>query len=102
MIFARAGARGEVHNGAGIAAILRGKRRVVDLVFREGINGRLERDLVLNVVVEIDSVDQPVGSVFALPGGVDTKRALATERRREKAICRWRDRTGRQQTEVRE
>src|SRR6058998_2954857 len=57
VIFTRAGTRGEVHNGARIPAVLRWEGRVVDLVFRQRVNRRLKRDLVLHVVIEVDTVN---------------------------------------------
>src|SRR5229473_4816068 len=46
VIFVGAGARGKIHDGARVSPILRGKRRIVDLVFRQRIDWRLECDLV--------------------------------------------------------
>ena len=102
VIFVCARSRREVHNGAGVSSVLRRKRRIVDLVFRQRVNRRLEGDLVLHRIVQIDSVHQPVGRVLALAGSVNSKRALAAERCGEKTICGRRDRSRREQTEVRE
>ncbi len=63
MILVRAGARGEVYDRAGVSPVLRGERRIVDLVFRERVNRGLEGDLVLHRIVQIDSIHQPVGGV---------------------------------------
>jgi len=57
-------------------------------VFRQGVNGGLEGELVLYVVIEVDAVDQPVGGVFALTGGVYAERTLAAKRARG---SRWRE-----------
>src|SRR5579863_94452 len=87
--FVRTGARGQVDDRAGIAAVLRRERLVVNLELRESIDRRLERNLVLNRVVQIDAVDQPVRGVFAVSGRIDGKGALAAQRRGEESIL-WR------------
>src|SRR6266478_386794 len=51
VIFIRARPCRQVHNGAGVSSVLRGKRRIVDLVFRQRVDRRLERDLVLHRIV---------------------------------------------------
>src|SRR5207247_2008220 len=93
---------GEVHNVARMPAVLRWEGRVVDLVFRQRVNRRLKRDLVLHVVIEVDTVNQPVGGVFALARRVDSERALPAQRRGEKTICGRCDCSRSEQTEVRE
>jgi hypothetical protein len=73
MVLVSSGARGKVHDRAGIPAVLGWESRVINLGFRESVNRRLERDLVLNIVVQVDSVDQPVGRVFTLSRGINSE-----------------------------
>ena len=75
-----AGACGHVDDGAGIAAVFRRKSRVVNFEFGERVNRRLKRNLVLNWIVQIDAVDQPVGGVLALARRIDTEGALSSKR----------------------
>src|SRR3982074_1586047 len=73
MILACAGARCEVYDRARVSSVLRGKRRIVDLVFRERVNRRLEGDLILHWIVQIDSIHQPIGCIFALAGSINSE-----------------------------
>ncbi len=100
VIFACAGARSKVHDCAGISSVFRRKRRIVDLVFRQGVNRRLKRNLVLHRIVQVDSVHQPVGCVFALARCIDAERSLSTQWRGKEPVCGRRDRPRRQQTKV--
>ena len=73
MIIIRARTCGQVYDSTRISSVLRRKGRIVDFIFCECVNRRLERQLVLYIVVQIDSVDEPVGRVFALTRSVDAK-----------------------------
>src|SRR2546423_2059777 len=77
---------GEIYDGARISSVFRGKRRIVDLIFRKRVDGRLKGDLILHNVVQVDAVHKPIGRIFALSRGVDPKRALAPERRGKKSV----------------
>jgi hypothetical protein len=100
VVLVGARASGQVYDRAGISAVLRRKRGVVDLVFRQGVDGGLERNLVLNVVVQVDAVHQPVGGVFALARGVDAERALAAQGSGEESVRRRRHGAGSEQAQV--
>ena len=50
----------DVHDGAGIAAVLRAEGGVVDLELRDGVDRGLERDLRVRQVVQVDAVDHEV------------------------------------------
>ena len=73
MVLVGSGTCGKVHDGAGIPAVLRGEGGVVDLVFSERIDRRLEGELVLDVVVQVDPVDQPIGRILALARRIDSE-----------------------------
>src|SRR5690348_1428748 len=92
---------GQIHDGPSISSVLSRKRRVVNFVFCKSVDRRLERNLVLNVVIQIDAVDEPVSSVFPLSRSVDSERSLSAKRGREKTVCRRRHRARREQTEIR-
>src|SRR6267143_64610 len=77
-----------VHDRAGIPPGLRAVSRVVDLEFGHGIDGGLKRHLVLNHVVQVDAVNHEVYGVFAASGGIERKRPLAAQRRRQEAALR--------------
>ena len=81
----RARARGDVHHRSRAAPVLRAQGLVVDLELGDGVDRRLEGDLVLDLVVEVDPVDHEVHGVFAVPGGVERKRPLAPEGRGQEA-----------------
>src|SRR5580704_13831998 len=80
MIIICAGASCQINDRAGIPPVLRGKGRVVNLVFRQGIDGRLKGELILNVIVEVDAIDQPIGRIFALTCRINSEGALSAER----------------------
>ena len=82
VIVTGAGTCRHVDNGPGISPILCGERGVIHLEFIESIDRRLEGDLVLHWIVQVNAVDQPVGGVFPLTGRVDGKRSLTTQRSR--------------------
>ena len=63
-----AGASGDGDNRAITAAILRAEGGVIDLELGGGADRRLEGDLVLANIVEIDAVDLEVYRVFAIAG----------------------------------
>src|SRR5580704_9517058 len=100
--FIRARASCQVDDSACISAVLCGEGRVIHLEFFERGDGWLEGDLVLHRIVQVDAVDQPVGRVFPLARGVDGKRTLSAERRRQETIGRRRDRAGRQEVQIHE
>jgi hypothetical protein len=81
-------ARGDVHDRARVAPVLRAERGVVDLELLHGVDRRLERDLVLHHVVQVDAVDHEVDGVFTVAGGVEGERALAAQRRGQESVLR--------------
>jgi hypothetical protein len=58
--------------------------------------------LVLHRIVQVDAVDEPIGSVFALSSGIASERSLTTEWKRKEAIRRRSHGPRRQQTQVAE
>ena len=72
-----AGTGGDVDDGAGVAAVFRAISGIINLEFRDRIDGGLEGDLVLHHVVEVDPVDHEIDGIFARAGGVEGERALA-------------------------
>src|SRR6202041_3913701 len=97
VVFVGAGARGDIDDGAGIAAILSGKRGVIHFEFFQRVYRRLESYLILGRIVQVDAVNQPVGGVFALAGSVDGEGALPAQRSGEKTIGRGGDGAGGEQ-----
>ena len=63
--------RRDVDDGTGVAAVFGAEGRVVDLEFRHRVDRRLERDLVLRRVVQVDAVDHEVHGVFAVPRRIE-------------------------------
>src|SRR5260370_22764724 len=76
VIVVASGARGKVDDSTCVSAVLSGEAGVVDFVFCKGIDWWLEGDLVLDVVVQVDPVDQPIGRILALARPVDPKSVL--------------------------
>src|SRR5262249_31444622 len=92
--FVRAGARGDIDDGAGVAPVLSAVGRVVNFEFPHSVDRKLERNLILNHVVQVDAINHEVDSVFARAGGVERKRALPAQRSCQKSVL-WRgDRAG--------
>ncbi len=58
--------RADVDDRTRASAILRRERRVIDLELRRRVDRRLERNLVLAHVVQVDAVDLEVHRVFAI------------------------------------
>lgn len=98
----RARARGNVHDRAGVPAILRAERRVIHLEFLHCVDRRLKRDLVLDHIIEIHAVDHKIHRVFAVASRVECERALPAQRRSQESVLRRRDRSGYQQPKVNE
>ena len=94
MKFIRTGARGDIYDRAGVAAILGTVRGVVDLEFGDGVDRGLECDLILHHIVQVDAVDHEVDGVFAAAGGVKCERSLTAKRRREEPVGWWSHRAG--------
>src|ERR1700722_1082426 len=65
MVATGTGARRDVHYRARAAAILRAEGRIDDLELRRRIDRRLERDLVLGHVVQVDAVNLEVIRILA-------------------------------------
>src|SRR5205085_9245129 len=63
-----AGAGGDVDDGAGVAAVFRAISGIINLEFRDRIDGGLEGDLVLHHVIEVDPVDHEIDGIFARAG----------------------------------
>src|SRR4051812_24562057 len=100
MKLVRAGTGGDVYDRAGVPSVFGTKGRVIGFELLHGIDRRLESDLVLDHVVEVDAVNHEVNGVLTTAGRVQAKRSLAAQRRRQKSILRRRYRTGNQQAEV--
>src|SRR5580658_8899462 len=83
MVFVGARARGDIDDGASIAAILRRKCGIIHFEFFQRVYRWLKGDLVLHGIVQVDAIYEPVGGVFALAGGIDGKRTLPAQRRGE-------------------
>src|SRR2546429_441847 len=68
--FVGARARGDVDDGSGVSAVFSAVRGVVDFELGYRVDGRLEGDLILNHITEVDAVHQEVDGVFPLSCGV--------------------------------
>ncbi len=93
-------ARGNVHDRAGIPAGLRAVGRVIDFKFPDSVDSGLKGNLILQHVIQVDAVDHEVDGVFAASGGVECKRPLAAQRRRQKPALRRCHRAWDQQGQV--
>ena len=51
-------------------------------------DGRLECDLVLNRIADVDAVDHEVDVVFTLAGGIEREGTLPAQRRRQEPVRR--------------
>src|SRR5262249_42176021 len=83
-----AGARGDVDDGPGVAPVFGAVSRIVDLELLHSVDRRLERDLVLNHVVEVDAVDHEVDRVFTISRRVEGERALPAQWSGQKTVLR--------------
>ncbi len=92
--------RRDVDDCARIPAVFGAERRVIHLEFLHRVDRRLERDLVLLHVVQVDAVDHEVHGVFTIAGGVERERSLAAQRRRQEAVLRRRHRARDQQSHL--
>ena len=97
-----AGARRDVDDRAGVPAVLGAERRVVDLEFRHGVDRRLERDLRVRQVVQVDPVDHEVDRRLAVARRHEGERALAAQRRAESRVLRRGRPAGHQRPEIHE
>src|SRR5712664_2897372 len=82
----RAGASRDIDDRARIPAEFRAIRGVVDLEFRDGVDRRLERDLILRHITQVHAVDHEVDGILAATGAVECQCALSTDWRGQKAI----------------
>src|SRR6476660_1950067 len=96
----RAGTRGDIHNRAGVTAVLRAICGVIHLKLGNGVDRRLEGDLVLHHVVQVDAVDHEVHGIFTVARGIKRKRSLSAQRRRQEAVLRRRDCSWNQQRQI--
>ena len=98
--FIRSGARGDVDDGSGVPAVLRAICRVIDFEFFNGVDGRLERNLILRHVAHLNAVDHEVDFVFASARRIERKGALASQGSRQDSIGRRRHGPRNQQREI--
>src|SRR6185437_6081486 len=96
MELVRARSRGYGHNRAVAAPVFGAEGLVVDLELARRADRRLERDLILADVIQVDAVDLEVHRVFAIARRDKRVRTQAAARRREAAI-RWCHHTSRRQ-----
>ena len=71
--FVGARARGDVDDGSRISAVFSAVRGVLDSELGYRVDGRLEGDLILNHITEVDAVHQEVDGVFPLSCGVESE-----------------------------
>ena len=84
----RARSRGDVHDRAGVAAVLRAERGVVHLEFGHSVDRRLERHLAVRQVVQVDAVEHHVDRGLAVARRHERERPLPAERRAQIRILR--------------
>ena len=75
-----AAARRDVDDRAGVPPVLGAESRVVDFELLHRSDGRLERNLVVRRVVQIDAVHHEVDRVVARAGAVEPEEALPAQR----------------------
>ena len=75
-----------VDDDAGVAAVFGGERVGLHLELLDHVDVRLERDLVLHHVAEVDAVDDVIGGVLARAGGIDARNADAAGRGQKRAV----------------
>src|SRR5258708_5265856 len=90
----------DIDDGSGVASEFRAVGGIIDLELRHRVDGRLEGDLVLHHIVQVDSVDHEIDRVFAIAGGVEGKRALSAQRSGQKAVLRRRYGSRNQQRQI--
>src|SRR5579872_6753201 len=86
--FVGAGAAGNIDDRPRIAPVFRAVGGIIHLEFSYRVDGRLEGDLVLHHVIQVDAVDHPVDRILAVPGRIHGKRALAAQGGGQEAILR--------------
>ena len=82
----RARACGDVDDGARVSAVFGAVGGVVDFELGYRVDGRLEGDLVLNHIIEVDAVHQVVDGIFALARGDEAERSLAAQGSRQEPV----------------
>ena len=90
----------DVDDRSRVPAVLGAERRVVDLELGDGVDRRLEGDLRVRQVVEVDAVDHEVDRRFTVARRHERKRALTAQRRAQPCVLRRRRAAGHQRTEV--
>src|SRR5262249_12506929 len=95
-----AGASGDVDDGPGVSSVLGAVGPVADHDLPYCADRGLERNLVLNHVVQVDAVDHEVDRVFTIACRVERERALTAQRRGQETVLRRNDRAGNQQSEI--
>ena len=91
---------GDVDDRAGIPAVLRAEGRVVDLELGHRVDRRLEGDLRVRQVVQVDAVHHEVDGRLPVARRHEGERSLAAQRRAQPRVLRRRAATGHQRPEV--
>ena len=91
---------GDVDDRAGIPAVLRAEGRVVDLELGHRVDRRLEGDLRVRQVVQVDAVHHEVDGRLPVARRHEGERSLAAQRRAQPRVLRRRAAAGHQRPEV--
>ncbi len=90
----------DVDDGARVSPVFGAEGRVVDLELRDRVDRRLEGDLRIRQVVQIDAVDHHVDRGLAVASRHERERPLSAQRGAEPRVLRRRAPTGHERAEV--
>ena len=75
----RTGACRNVHDCSRVTSIFGAISRIICLELLHRIDRRLECNLAVRHIIEIDPIDHEIHGIFPLSGGIEGKRALAAQ-----------------------
>ena len=87
------GAGRDMNDGSRVASVLGTVSGIVGFEFLDRIDGRLEGNLAVGHVVQVDTVDQEVDRVLPITRGIDGKGALSAQWSRQESVLRRGDGT---------
>src|SRR5260221_3120175 len=94
--------RSDIYDRAGIPAVLGAVRSIIDLEFLHGADHRLERNLVVCWVAQVNPVNHVIDLIFPSSARIEREGTLAPQRRGQEAARRRSHGSGQQQSKIHE